>query len=179
MFLNQYMLLLGEFDTEQYDNGTYSAIIWVVFFFATFISQVIIFNMLIAIMSDSYAKISEMREQAALKEKIQILCDYLRLVSDKNDQDSMLVFMKPSVEGDEGWGGILDAMKKNVQRSVDQMSKLFNRRFNSLSMEVADIRSQNTSVNDKLEDVQNGLTKQEIATQSQLEEVKSALAGSR
>ena len=56
------------------------------------------------------------------------------------------------------------------------MSKLFNKRFNSLSMEVADIRSQNTSVSDKLEDVQNVLTKQELSTQAQINEVKSALS---
>jgi len=51
--------------------------------------------MLIAIMGDSYAKVSEMREQASLKEKIQILTDYLRLVEDDEKKDSFLVFMKP------------------------------------------------------------------------------------
>ena len=75
--------------------------------------------MLIAIMGDSYAKISEMREQAALKEKIQILCDYLRLVEDSEDIDTFLVYMRPNEEGDDGWGGILSAMKKQIQRAVE------------------------------------------------------------
>jgi len=68
--------------------------------------------MLIAIMGDSYAKVSEMREQAALKEKINILCDYLRLVTDKPDKETYLVYIKPDEEADEGWGGILSSMKK-------------------------------------------------------------------
>jgi len=87
MLLNQYLLLLGEFYLDANDEGKYSVLIWIIFFLATFISQVIIFNMLIAIMGDSYAKISEMREQAALKEKINILCDYLRVVNDKDVKD--------------------------------------------------------------------------------------------
>ena len=70
MALNQYLLLLGEFAIDNNDEGSYVVIVWIIFCLATFISQVIIFNMLIAIMGDSYAKISEMREQAALKEKI-------------------------------------------------------------------------------------------------------------
>lgn len=119
MIMNQYLLLLGEFDLDNNDNGSYVVIVWIVFVLATFISQVIIFNMLIAIMGDSYAKVSEMREQAALKEKINILCDYLRLVTDKDDKENFLVYMKPDEEADEGWGGILSAMKKNIQRSVD------------------------------------------------------------
>jgi len=113
------MLLLGEFALDNNDEGSYVVLVWIIFFLATFISQVLIFNMLIAIMGDSYAKISEMREQAALKEKIQILCDYLRIVEDSPDLDTFLVYMRPNEEGDDGWGGILSAMKKNIQKAVD------------------------------------------------------------
>lgn len=62
MWVNQYLLLLGEFDLENYDNGPNSILIWIMFILATFMSQIIIFNMLIAIMSDTYAKISEKKE---------------------------------------------------------------------------------------------------------------------
>jgi hypothetical protein len=148
---------LGEFAIDNNDEGSYVVIVWIIFFLATFISQVIIFNMLIAIMGDSYAKISEMREQAALKEKIQILCDYLRLVHDKDDLDTFLVYMKPNEEADEGWGGILSAMKKNIQRAVDQVTKVFNRKFNTLNQDVTEIRAQNVGTNDKLDDVSNSI----------------------
>lgn len=148
---------MGEFAIDNNDEGSYVVIVWIIFFLATFISQVIIFNMLIAIMGDSYAKISEMREQAALKEKIQILCDYLRLVHDKDDLDTFLVYMKPNEEADEGWGGILSAMKKNIQRAVDQVTKVFNRKFNTLNQDVTEIRAQNVGTNDKLDDVSNSI----------------------
>lgn len=133
--------MLGEFAIDNNDEGSYVVIVWIIFILATFVSQVIIFNMLIAIMGDSYAKISEMREQAALKEKIQILCDYLRIVHDKDDLDTFLVYMKPNEEADEGWGGILSAMKKNIQRAVDQVTKVFNKKFNTLNQDVTEIRA--------------------------------------
>ena len=49
--------------------------------------------------------------------------------------------MKPNEEADEGWGGILSAMKKNIQRAVDQVTKVFNRKFNTLNQDVTEIRA--------------------------------------
>jgi len=176
MFLNQYLLLLGEFDLDNFDNGAYNVIIWIMFLLATFISQVIIFNMLIAIMGDSYAKISEMREQAALKEKIQILCDYLRLVNDKEEKDNYLVFMKPDEQADEGWGGILSAMKKNLQRSVDVINKTMSKKFSNLNQDVGELRSTNTNITDKLEEVQSSIQKQEVNSTRDIYKVSKDLA---
>ena len=55
--MDQYLLLLGEFQGLDDFDGVYAGLVWIIFFMATFISQVIIFNMLIAIMGDSYAKV--------------------------------------------------------------------------------------------------------------------------
>ena len=55
--MDQYLLLLGEFQGLDDFDGDYAGLVWIIFFMATFISQVIIFNMLIAIMGDSYAKV--------------------------------------------------------------------------------------------------------------------------
>jgi len=95
IFLNQYLLLLGEFDLDNFDAEN-KAFTWFVFFLATFLSQVLIFNMLIAIMGDTYAKVSEMKNQAALKEKISILCDYLRIVDEYENTENYILVLKPN-----------------------------------------------------------------------------------
>jgi hypothetical protein len=77
--LNQYLLVLGEFDTGNF-GGENSAAIWLFFISATFISQITILNMLIAVMGDTYDRVSEKKDQATLREKIKILADYVWVV---------------------------------------------------------------------------------------------------
>lgn len=51
------------------------------FFVATtFITQITFLNMLIAIMGDTFDRVSEVKEQSALSEKIAILSDYVIIV---------------------------------------------------------------------------------------------------
>ena len=67
----QYQLGLGEFDTENFGQME-----WTFFILATFITQITIINMLIAVMSDTFDKVSERRHQAELQEKVKILSDW-------------------------------------------------------------------------------------------------------
>ena len=44
--------------------------LYVLFFLSSFLIQVVFVNMLIAIMGDTFARVSEVKEQSALQEKI-------------------------------------------------------------------------------------------------------------
>jgi len=59
--LNQYMLALGEFGTDNFsaDGSKNSQICWMLFVAATFLSQITILNMLIAIMGDTFGRVYE------------------------------------------------------------------------------------------------------------------------
>ena len=79
--LNQYMLALGEFSLDNFSAETpNSEIVWLIFIAATFVSQITILNMLIAVMGDTFDAVVEKREQYAMKEKIRILNDFVSLV---------------------------------------------------------------------------------------------------
>ena len=82
VLLNQYELSLGEFSTDNFikasDGG--DTVAWIVFGGATMITQITFLNMLIAIMGDTFDKVTESREQSALVEKIRILADYVYVV---------------------------------------------------------------------------------------------------
>ena len=74
-----YRIGLGDFDFDGFGYD-YVASLYVLWFFGTFVIQIIFLNMLIAIMGDTFDKVTEKRQQAALYEKIQILDDYIDLI---------------------------------------------------------------------------------------------------
>jgi len=75
--------------------------------------------MLIAIMGDAYQKVSEKKEQAALKEKIGILADHCFIVSRDNTIDQvkyMFTIVPNAKEAGDGvnWEGTVSAIKRHV-----------------------------------------------------------------
>ena len=67
---------LGEFDMDNFGamNGS---LVWLFFIFGTFIVQLIFMNLLIAIMGDSFDRVQEFKVQAATKEKIAMITDFI------------------------------------------------------------------------------------------------------
>ena len=89
-------MALGEFDFESYavtrePIDTFLA--WLVFFVATIISQIIILNMLIAIMSNTFEKVMEMQTQWNLRLRIEILAEYSFLFVDADFKPLMYLFI--------------------------------------------------------------------------------------
>lgn len=75
------MLALGEFDTDNYDEeNSEDRFLWLLFFAMTFLAQIVFLNMLIAVMGDSFDKVTEKNQQAALMEQINMLGDYVCIV---------------------------------------------------------------------------------------------------
>jgi len=66
--LNQYLVALGDWDTENYEisgnRSSNSYLVWILFIFTTFFSQIVIFNILIAIMGDTYDSVFANMEKA-------------------------------------------------------------------------------------------------------------------
>ena len=65
------------------------------FIAATFLTQVTIFNMLIAIMGDTFGKVTEIKEQSGLREKIKILADFVWLIPDDTTESRYVYSMQP------------------------------------------------------------------------------------
>lgn len=74
---------LGEF--EMLDNNdagsdnmqTIKVLIWIYFMLATLITQIILFNTLIAIISDTYGRIMDKRTYYSVKAKTEIYSDFM------------------------------------------------------------------------------------------------------
>ena len=83
VFLNQYLLALGEFATlDAYSEGSVinKELSYLMFLCATMFTQVTILNMLIAIMGDVFDKEIELRSIKLTKTKLQILAENAALL---------------------------------------------------------------------------------------------------
>ena len=62
--LMQYLLALGDFNFTEYfvATSTNSNLVWIIFIMATFLIQITILNMLIAIMGDAFDRVTEVKE---------------------------------------------------------------------------------------------------------------------
>ena|ERR1719232_1724656 len=113
-----YTLGFGEFATEGY-NGTNQAFIWMIWFIASFVVCITFLNMLIAIMSNTFDKVMDSRDLAALKERINIMQDYRKVVTVLNLDKSYryMVIIKPTnlfEITDEKWDGKVKAIKSAI-----------------------------------------------------------------
>ena len=59
---------------------------------ATFLTQITFLNLLIAIMGDTFDRVSEVKEQSALAEKIKIIADYIVVVREADVDSDMFLF---------------------------------------------------------------------------------------
>lgn len=75
-FVRSYLIGLGEFEMDNYSEHN-RMLVWIIFILATFITQLLFLNLLIAIMGDTFDRVQEMRVQAGAKEKISMITDFI------------------------------------------------------------------------------------------------------
>ena len=89
--LNQYLLMLGEFDLDGFENHAYLAICYFIFILSTFITQITFLNMLIAIMGDTFDRVISQRPTYSLKNKLKLMADMQSIINvmsrKKSDDD--------------------------------------------------------------------------------------------
>jgi len=66
---------------DTFEQSPDRTLIWIYFLIATFLTNLTFLNMLIAIMGDTYARVTENKEQESLKERTNIYADYLWTIS--------------------------------------------------------------------------------------------------
>ena len=64
------MLSLGDWDTDPFGEHPQAALCYIFFLLATIFTQVIIFNMMIAIMGNTFDRVMESKDIYALQMKI-------------------------------------------------------------------------------------------------------------
>lgn len=96
--LNQYLVALGEFAFDNYsrDYAKNPWLVWMLFVSATLFSQIIILNMLIAIMGDTLDKVFENMQHAILKLKVEVLSDFSFFIHNPENPKKILFVAQQS-----------------------------------------------------------------------------------
>lgn len=75
--INQYMVGLGNISYDSYPSNKALGLLWFYLITATIITQLIFLNILIAIISDTYARITERRPIYALMQRTEKIADFI------------------------------------------------------------------------------------------------------
>lgn len=95
--IHAYLTGLGDFNKDNYSLSD-NVIVWVMFLIATFLVQLVFMNMLIAIMGESFGRITAMQEQSTLKEICGMIddCHWLLEISDVFKNDRYILWLTPA-----------------------------------------------------------------------------------
>lgn len=127
-FYTQWLLGLGEF--EMLDSADESAVqsksvkllLWFYFFLATLVSQLVMFNTLIAILGDTYSRIMEKRVHYALKAKTEVYADFMYQIEMIGFNDFLnqpyLYVIRPDDEEDDNqeWEGAVSILRRQIEK---------------------------------------------------------------
>ena len=100
MLLNQYELALGEFNMDGFSNGPQENLCWIFFILATFFSQITMFNMLIAIMGDTFERIIENKELNSTMTKLELMSELSTNIHDEEEDNMFFLYVVQPDEAD-------------------------------------------------------------------------------
>ena len=112
--INAYLIGLGDFSYDTYST-TNKYFVWIFFLSATFIVQLVFMNMLIAMMGETFGRISGLLEQATLKEQCVMMNDNKFLLTDIGKQfmnSRYILWLTP---------GVTKAAGSVVERQIAQL----------------------------------------------------------
>ena len=89
-----FRLLLGDFDTEKFGDG-HSFWIWILFIGASIFLIVVLLNLLISIISESYSKIQENAKNSMYKELASLIYDNYFLTNYERKSEKYIIIAKP------------------------------------------------------------------------------------
>jgi hypothetical protein len=134
--------------TDGYAKNQSSRLLWIYFVLATFFTNVMFLNMLIAIMSDTFARITENKAKYALKERTELYADYIfavKLDAGLTKYRYLYVITPLDEQGDDQseWSGGLSVIKNQIKSETERMQ--------------ADLTAETKKLMGKLDGIQSSL----------------------
>jgi hypothetical protein len=100
LFIQQLLLGLGNVPTDNIAENKFNTLIWFYFLAAVIVTNVAFFNILIAIVSDSYERITESKERSHLMQQVSITAEFFDFITfDKEiTANRYLYFIEPVID---------------------------------------------------------------------------------
>ena len=145
---HQYLMALGEFDIDHLQDSLYRPSPSILFVLFTFIIQIVLLNMLIAIMGDSYDQVAQQAHFTSLTERLQTITEYAYLFDTKDD--NQFLFMIEPEGNASSVGDKSSKFTKVVQTFESGNSKLQNM-INTKILQLTRISNENKSTIKRLD----------------------------
>lgn len=162
-----YLLSLGEFAMGGFEDHPEMTLVYFFFTMATFFTQIIFLNMLIAIMGDTFGRVIENKANYGMQTKLSIMGDYTAVIDQKNtlrarccgsknasdegtDKLNYLFVVKPKSDGDDenqqAWEGGLGLIKKSVDHSMSVMNKNLSKSIEKVTVQNLEAKTRDTTL---------------------------------
>jgi hypothetical protein len=94
------LLGLGNVPTDNIAENKFHSLIWFYFVAAVIVTNVAFFNILIAIVSDSYERIMESKERSHLMQQVEITSEFIDFITfdDEIAASRYLYFIEPVID---------------------------------------------------------------------------------
>lgn len=167
--LSQFLVTVGEFASTELINiqgsdntdASLVGLAWFIFLITCLVSNVVILNMLIAIMSDKFDEVYSKREQAALRERLKILQEYsLAIFDDKKDEKNFLYVAEPEnkkLDEEDSWNGKINAIKNSMEDALDEQKEFVKKKMKNVQNEVLRSISRINKLEDKVDSLKGSI----------------------
>ena len=129
MLISELLIMAGDFHYQDYNQsaeGFFAIILWAWFILALVFTQVVFLNTLIAIITDTFERVWEKKNQIVVSSQADLLCDWLSLRGminvDMNEQ--FLFVVQPTYQDEsanENWEGKLAKIKKVITLRFNEL----------------------------------------------------------
>lgn len=101
-FIYSYRLSLGDFDTDAFEDSYNTITLWVLFIICSMFTAIIMLNMLVAIMGESFNRVNEQSECQRVREHLQLIVENDFLIDRKKHFGNVkyLVEIQDDIEDD-------------------------------------------------------------------------------
>ena len=187
LVMNQYLLALGEFNMDAFSDNPQSALCYIFFILATFITQLTMLNMLIAIMGDTFGRVMENAEVNGTKTKLDLMSDLASIIGTNksvasNEGDYLFMVTPDDDEGDHGdsWEGAINKMNNLNEKRHEELQELVKSQAGKLvDLAQADIKrevTQNAELRRVIYDmIQHTVAQSESNIRSEIDELKEMI----
>lgn len=121
--INTYITAIGDFGSDYYSVSEHSFLVWFFFVSCVVLVQILLLNLLIALMGDTFDKVQEIKEQANLKEVCRLMAENWLYMDQKSVfRKCKYIFVAQVEKADQSaqeWEGKLASIKKFLTMEVE------------------------------------------------------------
>ena len=133
---------MGDFGiTGMWDaNWQDEIILWILFYISSMFLMVIMLNLLIAIMSETFANIIATQNAAIMREKLVMIVENQMLPSRRNWRDVNYIISFSRVTQDKSDREALKEIQQEIKKTKQTLLYTMNSRFDQLSSEISKLK---------------------------------------